>query len=254
MIDAINHFDLAFVVDTTGSMGSFIAAAQRLMNNMIAALLQNSNVNMQIGLVEYSDHPPQDTVLTIVYPLGTPKDLQQKIKNIKLHGGGDGPEAVFDGISDACNKLKWRKHSRKVIVLVGDSPPHGVGGAGDGFPRGCPCGQTVESVSAMCEEKGVTLYAIILSSTAKESFTSLSRLTGGEAFDSSQGEKAVEKVQQILEAEFSNIELDKSVLESWTEESTVDDLAAKMELKVSDVANSVMRLRSRGLIPDRVLV
>lgn len=253
MTDEINHFDLAFVVDTTGSMGSFIHAAQRLMVDMVSALLQNTNVNMQSGLVEYSDHPPQDNVLTVLYPFGTPKDLQKKIMQLKLHSGGDGPEAVFDGISDACNKLKWRKHSRKVVVLVGDAPPHGVGGIGDGFPRGCPCGQTVESITALCEEKGITLYSIVLSSIAKESFSRLAHLTGGEVFDSAQGEKAVTKIQEILEEEFSNLGLDKTVLEVWTDDTSIDDLASKLQVKPSDIASSLMRLRSRGLIADRIL-
>jgi hypothetical protein len=35
MLDAINQLDLAFVVDTTGSMSGLIAAAQRQMNTMV---------------------------------------------------------------------------------------------------------------------------------------------------------------------------------------------------------------------------
>jgi hypothetical protein len=57
---AIDHFDLAFVVDTTGSMGALIATAQRQMIEMINTLTRTAAVDMRLAVVEYRDHPPQD--------------------------------------------------------------------------------------------------------------------------------------------------------------------------------------------------
>jgi hypothetical protein len=64
----INAVNLAFVVDTTGSMGGLIAAAQSQMIAMLKALTRAANVTLWLGVVEYRDHPPQDTMLYEVYP------------------------------------------------------------------------------------------------------------------------------------------------------------------------------------------
>jgi Mg-chelatase subunit ChlD len=250
----INHFDTVFVVDTTGSMGSFIDAARRMMITMVKSLAQNSEVDLKIGIVEYRDHPPQDTVLTKVHQLCDIDTAQRRLAQLNLGGGGDAPEAVFDGIVTAVHKIDWRKHSRKVAVLVGDAPPHGVGCPGDGFPKGCPCGETVESVSSAAEQKGVTLYAVSLNPAAHKSFSQLAQLTGGDAFDSMAGHTAIDKIQHILKQEFGNLKLDRRVLDAWQArndwgvEVVVDTLAEALKEKPSDVAASYMRLCCRGLI------
>ncbi len=59
-VDEVSALDLAFVVDTTGSMTGLIASAQQRMIAMIDALLQAAEVSLRLGIVEYRDHPPQD--------------------------------------------------------------------------------------------------------------------------------------------------------------------------------------------------
>ena len=179
---------------------------------------------------------------------------QKKIAKLAANGGGDGPEAVLDGIYAACKKIEWRKHSRKVAVLIGDAPPHGVGAAGDGFPQGCPCKETIDSVSSMAEQQGITLYAISLNPTAQASFKKLAQLTGGDCFESSAGDSALSKIQGIIKEEFSNLELDRKVLEAWEPESTYDVVAEKISASSNDVLFSYMRLCRRGLIEQEVLV
>ena len=51
--------DLAFVVDCTGSMGSYIRETQRNITN-IAETISRTAFNVRLALVEYRDHPPQD--------------------------------------------------------------------------------------------------------------------------------------------------------------------------------------------------
>ena len=46
----INEFDLAFVVDTTGSMDGLIAAAQQQMVDMVASLAAAIDVDMQLDI------------------------------------------------------------------------------------------------------------------------------------------------------------------------------------------------------------
>ena len=60
MRNEINAVDLVFVVDTTGSMGGLIAAAQNQMITMLEELTRAANINLWLEVVEYRDHPPQD--------------------------------------------------------------------------------------------------------------------------------------------------------------------------------------------------
>jgi len=253
-MNAINEVDLAFVVDTTGSMGGFIAAAQRQMIGMIAEVSRAADVSIRVAVVQYRDHPPQDTLVYRVAPFSA--DLsraKQAIEALHAGGGGDGPEAVLDGIVAACGELEWQPHSRRLAVLVGDAPPHGTGGAGDAFPHGCPCGETVESATAKAEEARVTVYALGLTLWATESFTRIARFTGGECFGAGQGADAVERVKQLLSTEFGHLELDRAVLEAWnaTDMFSTDAAAMKLGRTCGEVAASVARLSARRLIGSR---
>ena len=153
----INEFDLAFVVDTTGSMGGLITAAQRQMTEMIDALASAAAVEMRLGIVEYRDHPPQDTLISRAYPFTADLRAAKKTLNaLRAQGGGDEPEAVFAGLVAAQSELAWRPHARRVAVLVGDAPPHGLGRRGDSFPHGCPSGETIHSTAAKLEERATS--------------------------------------------------------------------------------------------------
>lgn len=250
---SVNEFDLAFVVDTTASMGGFIGAAKEHMVHMIDRLCRSSDVSMRLGLVEYRDHPPQDSMVYKHYPFtDNLEESRARINNLSVRGGGDGPEAVFDGIIAGCEELKWRKHSRKVMVLIGDAPPHGVGCGGDGFAKGCPCGQTIESVSNALEENSTILYSLGLSDyddSTRKSFTRMSRLSGGQYFAAGRGKEAVQSIQNILAEEFKDLELDSEVLQVWQDgQRKKQDIADKLEVPMQNILSSLSRLRSRKLI------
>lgn len=245
VMNSVNEFDLALVVDTTGSMGSFINQVKKDIVALLTTLSKRSDVDIKVGLVQYLDHPPEDSTLTINHPFGSISELQNAVKNINLGSGGDEAEAVLDGIDEAV-ALKWRKHSRRIIVLVGDSPPHGFNISGDHWPKGCPCGKTLASVANNLEEKSISVYSICCSSAdLSTSFGKLSTLTGGEYFQANDAKKSVGRIEEILQAEFSNIETDKIVLSSWDK---FDEIIKSTGLKKSDVLSSISRLRSRDLV------
>jgi hypothetical protein len=252
----INDFDLAFVVDTTGSMGGLIKAAQKQMVSMVDALASAIDVDMHLGVVEYRDHPPQDKMIYRAYDLTDNLAKAKKaIDGLKAEGGGDAPEAVFAGIVAACEKLTWRRHSRRMAVLVGDAPPHGLGFPGDGFPRGCPSGETIESVSAKAEEARVTLYALGLTFQCAESFERISRMTGGRFFRADEADNAMQQMKQILENEFGQLDFDREIHDVWESMAapTVDAVAQQTGATLPKVAAAVCRLQSRGfLLPEQV--
>jgi hypothetical protein len=211
-------------------------------------------VRLRLGVVEYRDHPPQDRMVYRVHPMtGDRGESRAVIDRLTPEGGGDGPEAVLDGVLAACRELQWRPHARRLAVLVGDAPPHGVGGRGDGFPRGCPCGETIESVTAAAEEARVTLYALGLTEWVAAPFAKLARYTGGEYFAAGLGAAALDRLGQILRAEFGHLDLDGRALRVLSEPGadgrlTTDDLAERLAVTPGAAAASITRLTARRLL------
>lgn len=251
MRNEINAVDLAFVVDTTGSMGGLIATAQKQMVSMLLELTRAADINLWLGVVEYRDHPPQDTMVYQVHAFT--EDLQKAQKTImKLNarGGGDAPEAVLDGITAACHELAWWKHSRRLMVLVGDAPPHGVGAHGDAFARGCPCGETIASVTRLAEETRVTIHSLGLTPGVTEAFSEISFLTGGQFFSAQRAEKAIEHIATLLKMEFADLDVDRRVLALRRDSPDlgVEELAGRLEISRHAVSTSLVRLLSRDLI------
>jgi hypothetical protein len=74
-------------------------------------------------------------------------------------GGGDGPEAVADGLH-AVLKLTWRNDSTKICILIADAPPHGLDPNGDHFPNGCPAGLDPIKIAREMAEKHIVLYVV----------------------------------------------------------------------------------------------
>lgn len=92
--------DLVFVMDATGSMGSYIASAtnhiETICDNIIQSEQLSSPGSLRVGLVAFRDHPPQDySYVTKCFPLTSDVAvIKGHLKELYASGGGDGPEAV----------------------------------------------------------------------------------------------------------------------------------------------------------------
>jgi Mg-chelatase subunit ChlD len=120
--------EIAFVLDTTGSMGGLIEGAKAkiwsIVNDIASA---KPTPNIKIGFVAYRDKG--DAYVTQVHDLS--EDLDKAfatLQTFRAEGGGDTPEHVSKGLSDGVKELSWSKTRKsglyQVIFLVGDCPPH----------------------------------------------------------------------------------------------------------------------------------
>lgn len=87
-------------------------------------------------------------------------EIMPFINSLDANGGGDGPEAVMDGLMDAARKIKWRdtvEPSLRYIFHIADAPPHGTlyGGYSTNWKDGCPCKITIEQVSKVINMKSI---------------------------------------------------------------------------------------------------
>lgn len=58
--------------------------------------------------------------------------MQKNLAGLIATGGGDGPEAQTAALAAALN-MDWAENAVKMVILITDSPPHGIGEAADGF-------------------------------------------------------------------------------------------------------------------------
>lgn len=262
MRDALNQVDLCFVVDTTGSMGSFIRAAQQQLLATIAMLGADSQLDLRVGLIEYRDHPPQESSFVTRAHAFTSRldDMQTSINKLKAEGGGDAPEAVYDGIKAAC-ELKWREHSSRFLLLVGDAPPHGFKAASaeakkeniaDIWAEGCPCGLTAHSVTALAEKQRITVHALCMSNSrvTSEAFQEISVNTGGLCASVSKAEAVLAKIKEMLAADFGNLQFDREILGAIEKLADFDIsvVAETVGCARLQAAAAVARLGRRGFL------
>jgi hypothetical protein len=118
--------EVAFVLDTTGSMGGLISAAKEKIWSIATTMAQASPApEIRIGLVAYRDRG--DAYVTNVVDLSRDLDsVYAALASFAAGGGGDGPESVNAALDDAVSRLSWSQDaaSYKAIFLVGDAPPH----------------------------------------------------------------------------------------------------------------------------------
>ena len=99
--------EVAFVLDTTGSMGGLIEGAKRKIWSIATAIVDsNPDADVRMGLVAYRDIG--DDYVTKTFDLTTDiQDLYANLLELKARGGGDWPESVNEALDVAVNKLHW---------------------------------------------------------------------------------------------------------------------------------------------------
>jgi hypothetical protein len=118
--------EVAFAVDTTGSMGGLIEGAKRKIWSIARAILEaNPDADIRMGLVAYRDIG--DEYVTKTFDLTTDiQDIYAHLLEFKARGGGDWPESVNEALFIAVTKLSWTQGPEidRILFLVGDAPPH----------------------------------------------------------------------------------------------------------------------------------
>ncbi|HRI64431.1 MAG TPA: vWA domain-containing protein [Polyangium sp.] len=115
--------DVAFVLDTTGSMSEEINALRDTLEK-VARSLGTVGIRPRVGLVEYRDRG--DAFVTRTHQMTTDVlGLQTRIAALQAQGGGDRPEHVNEAVRVAVRTLKFKPESvARLVFLIGDAPPH----------------------------------------------------------------------------------------------------------------------------------
>lgn len=181
IVPAGEAIDIAFVIDTTGSMSDDIDAVRNNVKSIIDQVSAQTS-GARFALVSYRDDS-RSTGDSIDYAsrldLGFTTDgaaLKASLDTLEANGGGDTPETVYSGVMKA-TELAWRSGVRKIAVVLGDAPPK------DPEPF---TGYTASSVaSAAYAIDPVEVYGVDTGSLASTEFQALVTASGGRIFDAS---------------------------------------------------------------------
>jgi len=114
--------DVAFVIDTTGSMQPYIGAVKSFAN-VFAGQLASSGANFQIGLVDFKDAEVDAYGAQVDLPFtNNAASFQNAVNALSADGGGDTPEYALSGVQTAITGLAWRSGAKKTIILISDAP------------------------------------------------------------------------------------------------------------------------------------
>ncbi|OHD16482.1 MAG: hypothetical protein A2087_11070 [Spirochaetes bacterium GWD1_61_31] len=144
-----DSLDLVLCIDTTASMADDIAA---LVAGLPALLAERTARFRQfrVGLALYKDYFEE----YIVQRQPFTADLAAfggQLRRIRVRGGGDIPEAIYEALYDSLDNYPWLAAERLIIVM-GDAPPHPL-------PRGRI---DKAAVDALASRLGVTISLVIL--------------------------------------------------------------------------------------------
>lgn len=174
------HVDIAFVIDTTGSMSYSIDQVKGSIND-ISYQIQEQTSSARFALVDFRDHPSHGGDIGD-YPAKLRVDftsdqaqLALAAYDLQVGGGGDGPESVYSGAMTALN-LDWRPGVRKIMIIIGDAP------AKDPEPI---TGYTWQQVAQKAYDVDpVEVYAVDQYGYLLSSIQDLISKSGGQAFSS----------------------------------------------------------------------
>jgi hypothetical protein len=114
--------DLVLLIDTTNSMQSIIDEVKNEVRGFIGNLQQMVPAS-RVAVVAYRDKGDEYVNKWVDFSFKTDK-VQNFVANLRADGGGDYPEAVYEAVDAAMTELSWRKTSRRIMIIIGSSPPH----------------------------------------------------------------------------------------------------------------------------------
>lgn len=111
--------DVAIVIDGTGSMERIIGDVKAKMRQLVLAI-HRLVPTARMGIVVFGGRgePIEVEPLTL-----SPDKLLYFLNNIQARNGGEWQEDMIGAVRTAIDRMGWRPQAKKVIVLVGDTPP-----------------------------------------------------------------------------------------------------------------------------------
>jgi VWA domain-containing protein len=111
--------DVVIVMDGTGSMQLIIDDVKAKTTQLIHAIHRLVPI-ARVGIVVFGGKGKKMNVQPLTL---NPQKLVEFLNNLHAEGGDEWEEDLYGGVRTAIGNMDWKPYAKKVIVLVGDSPP-----------------------------------------------------------------------------------------------------------------------------------
>ena len=170
-----NDFDLLFLVDATGSMGSYIISAKEETKNISKELRKTyPDKNFKYGYIFYRDPIDSHSDIHEVIDLtDNVNSIPEKIAVIRATGGGDLPEDWAGAYKLVNEKISWRD-GEKVIIHLADAGAHGkLFTLSDKYPN-----EEIKLIQELekCALKKINIFGFVIEEDAKNSFNECAKI------------------------------------------------------------------------------
>ena len=251
----IRMLDVVFVLDITGSMKPYAEAVKEVIRRTIRELGRLPyQPDIAYGLVSYRDYKDSGLV-TKSYDLDNnlPAFLQ-RIGELQCAAGGDTSEAVYDGVYDALETMKWRGGglSTRIIVLIGDCSAHEPGDAQN--PRNISRDQL--TTLANRKDRHVKLFALAVGGRGSngdparrwEQFSDLANRTGAACFTVEEASKVVERIGKIVDGASTTVKANVVIVDELQAGKTAKEIGRDAK----QIQHVMELLRGAGYDPRRL--
>jgi len=111
--------DVVLVIDGTGSMKLIIEDVKAKMVQLVQAVHRLVPI-ARVGIIVFGGKGEQMQVQPLTL---SPQKLDSFLGGITAKGGGEWEEDTLGACQHAMSQMDWKPYAKKVVVLVGDSPP-----------------------------------------------------------------------------------------------------------------------------------
>jgi molecular chaperone DnaK len=146
----IKAVDIAFVIDTTGSMDIYIEGVKEKAIEF-SNILEEKGIEYQLGLIGFGDLQEKEKPKTYKWTKQV-KQFQKNVMRLPRMFGGDIPESSLEALVTSIDYFEKRPSNNdyKAIILITDAPPH--------LPTFY--GQSLEDIITLVESAGVICYVV----------------------------------------------------------------------------------------------
>ena len=175
IVENSKNFDVLYLIDATGSMASYITAANEETKNIANQLINiYPDMKFKYGYIFYRD--PIDSKSDIHEIIDLTDDinsLSEKIGKIEAMGGGDLPEDWVGAYKLANEKINWR-NGNKVIINLTDAGAHGkLFTPNDNYPEEEK--KLIDEIEK-CAKKKINIFGYIIQEPSRNTFEELAKI------------------------------------------------------------------------------
>ena len=171
-IESSTSLDLLFIMDLTGSMGSYIEEAKNNLIYIMDSIIKESpGIDINLGFIGYRDIEEEGggEYVNIEFTKNH-TEVREKISSVYADYGGDLPEDVAWAFERALEK-NWKSNA-KFIVFVADAPGHGLKYTDDDYtyPDGIAGRKDIEESVRELASKNVLMFCLRIDSYTDKMF------------------------------------------------------------------------------------